>query len=251
MSDLADRYFDIVVRVLDEIRQMNRDSFQKAAELIAGRLEQDKLIFVYGPGGHSHIGSEEFFYRAGGLVPVYPMFDINLSTLGGARRSTLVERTPGYAASAFEYYGVGEGDVIVITSAYGLNSASVDAGLEAKKRGVKSIAVTSAQYAAATPPGHPARHPSNQNLIDIADVVIDTRTPVGDAVLDVEGVDTKVSPVSTITVSFALQSLVAETVGYMLRNGQTPPVWMSSTAVGGDQANKRWFEQYTNRIKWL
>ena len=45
--------------------------------------------------------AEELFYRAGGLVKVYPILDEPLMLHKNASRSSQVERLSGYGATAF------------------------------------------------------------------------------------------------------------------------------------------------------
>ncbi|MFD2333849.1 SIS domain-containing protein [Cohnella sp. GCM10020058] len=46
---------------------------------------------------------------------------------GGALRSMAIERTPGDAAVVLEDYGIGEGDLLILMNAYGINAAFIDA----------------------------------------------------------------------------------------------------------------------------
>lgn len=101
------------------------------------------------------------------------------------------------------------------------------------------------------PPGHPSRHPSNKNLHEIADIFINCWMPYGDAVVEIEGCNQRVSPTSTILLFFALNCLVAQTVQALVERGIDPPLWMSANLPGGDEANKRHFERYGHRVKYL
>lgn len=65
----------------------------------------------------------------------------------GALRSMAIERTPGYGRVVIDDYVLQEGDLLIIINAYGINAATIDAALEAKKRGVKTIGITSVQHA--------------------------------------------------------------------------------------------------------
>jgi len=51
------------------------------------------------------------------------------------------ERLPGYGKIVVEDYGIGEGDLLWIVNAYGINSATIDAALTAKAHGAKVIGV--------------------------------------------------------------------------------------------------------------
>ena len=50
------------------------------------------------PGGHSQIGAEEVFSRAGGLACIYAFIDDGFYLGHGAGRSMRIERTPGLRA---------------------------------------------------------------------------------------------------------------------------------------------------------
>ncbi|MEE0980611.1 MAG: SIS domain-containing protein, partial [Acutalibacteraceae bacterium] len=70
-------YLDNLSRVLDEIREKQLDSIEKAGEAFAVALENGRNIFLFGT-GHSHMLAEELFYRAGGLVKIQPVFEEDL-----------------------------------------------------------------------------------------------------------------------------------------------------------------------------
>lgn len=197
------------------------------------------------------MGVEELFWRAGGLAMFNAILDAGTNLIHGAKRSNIVERTPGYAKSVLDAYRVAEGEVIIIINAYGINSMTIDTALEAKKRGLKTIGVSSTSFAQAVPLGHPARHPSGKNLYELVDVFINNHLPYGDAVVEFEGYPQKVAPTSTIANCFTLNLLVATTVEKLLAEGIQPPVWVSANLPGGDEANKALDEKYRPRIPHL
>lgn len=229
------------------------ESIDRAAELLSEAIENDRLIHVFGTGGHSYMGAEEMFWRAGGLVPINPIFDSGVSLSHGARRSNLIERLSGYAKGVLRYYQIKTDEIMIVVNAYGINSVTIDAAVEAKKMGAKVIAVTSPEFSRSVPPDHPARHPSKKNLFELeeVDVVIDCHMPSGDAVVRVPGVEVKVAPVSTILNAFVLNCLVACTVEKLVSKDIVPPVWVSANVPGGDEANKKYLDKYFERIKHL
>lgn len=133
----------------------------------------------------------------------------------------------------------------------GINAVTIDTALECRKRGVTVIAVTSREFAEGVTPGIPARHPSNQNLCDLADVVIDAHAPPGDAVVDIDGFDRKVASVSTVINIYIVQSLVAEVVDRIVKTGAAPEVWYSGNMAGADKINAPLFEKYRPLVKHL
>jgi len=247
----VDEYFNKVVELLEKIKSTEIENVEKAADAMVQAILQNRLIHVFGTGGHSDLGAREMFWRAGGLAPVNAILDPGISLEHGARRATSVERTPGYAQAVLKQYPLEKGDVIIITNPWGINSVTIDAAMEAKRLGLTVIANTSPGFSKSVPPDHPARHPSKRNLCDIADIVIDNHMPFTDAVVEIEGLDQKVSPVSTILTAFILNSIVALVAEKLMKKGVTPPVWMSGNIPGGDERNKEYFEKYRGKIKHL
>jgi uncharacterized phosphosugar-binding protein len=245
-------YYEKVVKCLTQIRDNEKEKIEKAADLLTESIVQDKLIHVFGTGGHSSMAAEEMFWRAGGLVHINAILEQGVNLSHGALRSNMIERLSGYAKPVLDYYQLKEGEVIILVNAYGINSLTIDTALEAKKRKMKLIAITSPEFAKAVPIDHPARHPSKKNLIDLdIDVLIDNHMPVGDAVVEYDNFPQKVSPVSTIVNAFVLNSLVATTVEKLLQKGIEPPVWRSANMPGGDEANKKYVECFFERVKHL
>jgi uncharacterized phosphosugar-binding protein len=233
--------------ILDE----EREPLDRAAERLADQIAADRLIFVYGPGGHSNLAAQEIFFRAGGLMHVSAILDEGTLLSGGARRSMAIERLPGYGRIVIADRGVREGDLLILVNAYGINAALIDAALEAKRRGAFVIGVSSRKHAANTSPDHPARHPTRQNLHDVADLAIDTKVAIGDAVVEVPGLSEKIAAVSTFTNAFALNCLVIRTVAKLAERGIEPPVWRSGNAPGGDEANARFLHRFDGRVRGL
>jgi uncharacterized phosphosugar-binding protein len=218
---------------------------------MAQAIEKDQLIHVFGVGGHSVIGCEEFFWRAGGLACINPLFDLSLLLAGGGSKSTLLERTSGVGEKIVRAHNLKAGDVLIVTSIYGINAATIDAALEGSRRGASVIALTSTEHAERTPKDFEARHPSRKNLSEIADIVINNHVPHGDAVMQIEGVSTSMGPVSTVLVSYCIQWLVMETAAMLAKRGLRPPVWMSANVPGGDSFNNALMEKYLPRVKSL
>ncbi len=246
------RYKDTISSLMEEILEVS-DAIETAAEAVAQSILRDQLVHVIGPGGHSSMAAEEVLWRAGGLAPVNAILDAGFNLIHGAKRSNIVERTPGYAAKVLDSYRVGRtpGEVIVIVNAYGVNSMCVDVALEAKKRDMVSIGITSRSFADSLPADHPARHPSGKVLYQEVDHFLDCRLPLGDAVMEIEGSPEKTGPTSTFCNAFTINLLMMETVKRIAAAGQTPPLWRSANLPGGDEANKALEEKYIPRVRHL
>ncbi|HEU4571375.1 MAG TPA: sugar isomerase domain-containing protein [Candidatus Limnocylindrales bacterium] len=248
---LYDTYLERVNALVARIAAEEREPILRAAVAVADRVAEDRLVNVIGPGGHSSMGAEEVFFRAGGLACVNAILDEGYLLAHGALRSMAVERTPGYARTILANAGLAPGDVLVIVNAYGVNSGTIDSATYAREIGATTIGVTSVELQRALPKDHPARHPSRQDLCDVVDITIDTKVPLGDALIEVDGVRERVGAVSTFANAFAMNALMLEAVAELARRGVEAPIWRSGNSPGGDEANRAVIERYRGRVKRL
>lgn len=244
-------YLATVHTLMQRILEEERGPMEAAAAKLADQIEADRLVHIFGPGGHSNLAAQEVFFRAGGLMHISAILDEGTLLSNGALRSMAIERTPGYGRVVISNAGLGETDVLILANAYGINAALIDAALEARSRGTFLIGVSSREHAANTAPEHPARHPTKQNLHDIVDIAIDTKVPIGDAVVGVPGMSQDIAAISTFANAYALNCLVIRTVAKLVERGIEPPVWRSGNAPGGDEANARFISRFRDRVRAL
>lgn len=250
-SALTQGYLEAVTALMARIQSEETSALAAGAQILADQIAADRLVHIYGPGGHSNLGAQEVFFRAGGLMHISAILDEGTLLSSGALRSMAIERLPGYGRIVISDHGIGAQDVLILVNAYGMNAALIDAALEAKARGAKLIGVSSHAHANATPLDHPARHPTKKNLHDLVDVAIDCKVPVGDALVSIEGMIQPIAAVSTFANAFALNSLIIHTVSRLLAMGIEPPVWRSGNAPDGDQLNARFIDRFRGRVRVL
>ncbi len=244
-------YFNAVLDNLKKINETQEENIKAAAALMCRAIQNDRLIHVYGGGGHTTLPVGEMFFRAGGLSCINPVMETGLSVFNQALKYLELERTVHYGASIVKYYDLQQDDVLIIFHNIGINPATIDAAMEAKKRGVKIIAVSSQAWQDEMPQDHFIRHPNKTNLNDYADVKIEDFNPVGDAVVNVPGLDTPIAPVSNIVDLYIAHLLEIETVRQCIERGITPLVWSSANTPGGDEKNAKYLEKYRPRVKML
>jgi uncharacterized phosphosugar-binding protein len=245
-------YRNTLVEIMDRILGEG-DTIHKASRVVADSIAREEPVHVIGPGGHSNMAAEEVLWRAGGLAPINAILDPGINLVHGAKRSNMIERTPGYALKVLDAYRVGRkpGEVIIIVNAYGVNSMCIDTVLEAKKRKMVTIGVTSRSFADALPKDHPSRHPSGKNLYQEVEYFLDCHLPYGDAVVEIKGCLQKTGPTSTFCNVFTINLLMIDTVKRLVEMGVQPPLWMSANLPGGDEANRSLEEKYIPKIKHL
>lgn len=239
-------YIESVKSITEKISTEGAPSIEKAAELFADTLINGKKIYLFGT-GHSHMLSEELFYRAGGLVNIQPILVEPLMLHISASESTNAERVEGYAERIFDDYGMAEGDTVVIISNSGRNGVIVDMALLCKEKKLNVIALTNLEhtYAGAS------RHKSGKRLCEIADIVLDNFGCVGDACVEVDGIEGKICPTSTVTGAMILNAIVAEAVDSCAKRGFNPEHFASSNVDGGDEINNALIDKYKKEIRHL
>lgn len=249
MNDFG--YFENLMKNFKKVNDTQSENIKKAAELMCNAIADDRLISVYGGGGHTTLCMGEMFFRAGGLANINPVMETGLSVFNQALKYLELERTVNYGSAIMKYYDLKSDDVLIIFHNIGINPATIDAAEEAKKQNVKIIAVSSSAWQNEMPEDHFIRHPNKKNLFDYADVCIEDFNPVGDAVVTVPGVETPIAPVSNIIDFYIAHLLEIETVKQCIDRGITPPVWSSANTPGGDEKNAAYLEKYKPRIKML
>ena len=245
MDSVIDRYLDHAAGLLREVGETQREALDLAADAVARTLASGGTLYAFGT-GHSHMLAEELFYRAGGLVKVYPILDAPLMLHVSASRSSEVERIPGYAASLLGHGAdPGPGDVMMIFSNSGRNAVPVDMALMMRERSVKTVAITNLAHSRACA----SRHPSGKRLFEICDVVIDNRGCPGDAAMNVGGYN--VGPTSTVVGAAIIQCVACGAVEKLAAMREIPEVFSSSNVDGGDGINEAYIEKYRKEIPIL
>lgn len=244
-------YLDCIVSEINKVKKTQGDNIEKAACLMADAIENDKLISVYGGGGHTTLCMGEMFFRAGGLCNINPIMEPALTVFNQSLKYLELERTVNFGSSVVRYYDLKKDDVLIIFHNIGINAATIDAAAEAKKLGVKIIAISSSYWQNEMPEDHFIRHPSRKNLFDFADIAIDDFNPVGDASVLVDGFDTPIAPTSNLVDFYIAHALEIATVRECIKRGITPPVWKSANTPEGDEYNKSNIEKYKPRVKML
>jgi uncharacterized phosphosugar-binding protein len=252
MSVEATFYKNTITEIMDKILG-GIELIQRASRVVAESIAKEEPVHIIGPGGHSNMAAEEVLWRAGGLAPINAILDPGTNLIHGAKRSNVIERTPGYAVKVLDAYRVGRkpGEVIVIANAYGVNAMCIDTVLEAKKRKMVTIGITSRSFADVLSKDHPSRHPSGKNLYQEVDYFLNCHLPYGDAVVEIKGCLQKTGPTSTFCNAFTINVLMVETVKRLVEMGVQPPLWMSANLPGGDEANRSLEDKYIPRIKHL
>ena len=239
-------YRDVISEQLARQFGEESENIEKAAEYCANSVCSGRVIHVFGC-GHSQMFAMEVFYRGGGLVPVNALLIPHMALFPRAKLSTLQERVEGFCGQYLELEDTDPRDTMIIISISGRNAGVVDMALEAKKIGMKVVALTSRQFANSTT----SRHSSGKHLMDVADVVIDVKCVSGDAALSMDGLEPHFCGTSTVLGMAVMESIVAQTVENCVKAGYTPPIYVSSNLDKGDAINAEYIKKYSKIISCL
>ena len=116
----------------------------------------------------------------------------------------------------------------------------VDLAIEARKFGMKVIAVTSLEYSSSVP----SLHSSGKRLFECADIVLDNCTPAAEAMLEVEGLEARFAAASGISAALLLWSVCAAAIDELLAAGLRPSVLKSENFEDGPAYNAALKKRY-------
>ncbi len=226
--------FDVVQELVEECKQTQQENIKKAAQSIADALGSGGIVQAFGA-GHSNAGALELTHRAGGFIPTKNIKE----PAGGA-----YESIEGVGTAFMKKVDIRKNDVVFIISNSGRNPLPIEIALGAKEKGATVVAVTALEASKKLK----SKHSCNKNLYEIADIVLDNRIGDGDSMINLEGLDTKVCGMSTITTSLLLQAVTYEAAKIILDNGITPPIYKSQNIDGGREYNEQLEKQYHDRL---
>lgn len=240
------QYFDSAKERLKLVEENEKDKLMNAAEKVAHAIMNGGIIQLFGC-GHSHILTEEVFYRAGGLVPIKPILVEPLMLHEGALRSSGLERQNDYAEGFLKEQDFQSNDVVFVISTSGRNPVPVDVALAAKEKGAFVVGITSFEYSGS----QPSRHKSGQHLFNSVDLAIDNHSVKGDAILSYDKVSVPFAPTSTVVGAVILNAIFAEAIKIMADKNFEPPIFLSGNIDGADSHNEQLVEKYRGRIGLL
>lgn len=240
MTTISQRYLTTVIDRLQKVADSQAEAISKAAEICAAAIMDDKLVFTFGT-GHGSFAAMEMFPRTGTVTGFRPIVESSMISFhrvlgdGGARQYRFIHGQEGYGEAILSSHQIVAGDAMLIFSHSGLNAVTLDIAVGAKERGMKLIGVTSVPHSSSTP----SRHSCGKRLFELADVVIDTGVPKGDAGIEIEGLKYRVGATSTSIAIAAGQAINAATAEILVEKGHDPFVMVSPNTAEKAEANEQ------------
>jgi uncharacterized phosphosugar-binding protein len=244
----AEQYLNKISDIISAIRLTQKEKIERAAEAFVRSICGGGRVYLFGS-GHSVIPVLDVFPRYGSFVGFYPIYDprlmwFNIVGPGGARELLWLEQQEGYARIVLSSYGLESRDSILIFSHGGLNAAPVEIAIEARKKGLTVVSISSLQnYRQAQ-----ATHSSGKKLPDLAEIAIDNCVPPEDALVGTDSIPEKFAAGSTAASVSIAMALVAEVGVRLVKNGVRPATFVSPNAGLAPGHNEKVFQEYMHRV---
>ncbi|MFL3657169.1 MAG: sugar isomerase domain-containing protein [Opitutales bacterium] len=226
-------------RELIEIVSAQEDNIAKAADLFAETILADRMVHVFGS-GHSRMMTEEMWPRYGSFPGFNPIVELSLSFhnlvvgCNGQRQAMFLENTSGLAEQILRNFELSEKDTALVISSSGCNRVPIEMAELFQKQGIKVVALVSKLHSDASK----TKDTRGKKLSDFADLILDTGAPVGDSMIKIQGLDTPVSPGSTLGGCLVINSIKAEVAQRLTDAGQPPKVLTAGAVIGAERATE-------------
>jgi uncharacterized phosphosugar-binding protein len=254
-NNAAVSYFDSTIDLLNKLKASQLGAIQKASQLFADRIAQGGLVFLFGS-GHSRMMCEEMTPRQGCFVGFFALVEQSLSNhsaivgTNGLRAPLYLEKYEGYAEEILDGFHFGPHDAFIVISTSGIRPVPVEMARGAQQRGLPVVAIVSRAHCEQSTPAHS----SGKKLIDFADIVIDNGCPPGDCVVELDGLDWRTGPTSTVTGAMIINMLRCETARLLLERKHKPVLLPSHQFVGNQSAEDQlgeFYESYRKSLRHL
>jgi len=235
-SGPADEYLR-QARALVDVVAAQGDDIRRAADWFAQTILAGRMVHVFGA-GHSRIMVEEMWPRYGSFPGFNPIVELSLTFhnpvvgANGQRQAMFLENVPGLAERILRNFHLAPEDSALVVSSSGGSVVAVEMAEGFRRRGIRVVALVSRRHAEATP----TRDPRGRRLLDVADLVLDTGAPAGDAMVSVPGLDTPVSPGSTVGGCLLVNAIKAEVAARLSAAGAPPTVLTGAALVGAERS---------------
>src|SRR5687768_11160892 len=208
-------------------------AIRQAADWFAASILAGRMVHVFGS-GHSRILVEEMWPRYGSFPGFNPIVELSLTFhnlvvgANGQRQAMFLENVPGFAERILRNFDLSPQDAGLVISSSGCNVVPIEMAVGLKAAGMKVVAIVSRRHADAST----SRHAGGKKLHDVADLVLDTGAPVGDAMVKIEGLEMPVSPGSTVGGVLLVNAIKAELAERLTKAGKPPTVLSAPATMG-------------------
>jgi len=253
-SSLAAEYLLKCREILDRIGEQE-NQIQKTASWFAESILAGRMVHVFGS-GHSRIMVEEMWPRYGSFPGFNPIVELSLTYhnnvvgANGQRQAMYLENVSGLAEKILRNFGLSEKDTALIISSSGCNVVPIEMAELFQKKKIKVVALITQKHLTAST----SKRADGKKLSDFADLLLDTGAPAGDSMITVDGLETPVSPGSTVGGIMIINSIKAEVARLLTEAGKPPKVLTAGCVVGQEKATALFeaaYDEHAHRLAEL
>lgn len=252
---------DVITDYLNKCRNIitvaekQSEEIKKAAVWYAESILAGRMVHVFGS-GHSRIMVEEMWPRYGSFPGFNPIVELSLTFhnlvvgANGQRQAMFLENVPGLAERILRNFDLSDQDTALVISSSGCNVVPIEMAELFQKRGIKVVALLTKEHALKST----SKRSDGKKLSDFADLILDTGAPVGDAMVSIPGLQTPVSPGSTVGGAVIVNAIKAEVARLLTKAGHPPKVLSAAVVVGAEKAVQLFegaYDEHAHRLARL
>jgi uncharacterized phosphosugar-binding protein len=228
---------------------------EEAAQLFASTIQCGRMVHVFGS-GHSRIMVEEMWPRYGSFPGFNPIVELSLTFhnlvvgANGQRQAMFLENVSGFAERILRNYKLSDQDSALVISSSGTNIVPVEIAELFQKNGIKVVSIITKSHSEESK----SKRSDGKKLADFSDIVLDTGAPVGDAMIQIDQLETPVSPGSTVGGVVIINAIKAAVASKLTKAGHPPTVLSAANKVGEQKAValfERAYDEHASRLSKL
>jgi len=252
--DLTESYLQKCSEIIEKIRAQ-KTQIAKAASWFAESILAGRMVHLFGT-GHSRIMVEEMWPRYGSFPGFNPIVELSLTYhnnvvgANGQRQAMYLENVPGFAEQILRNFGLSEKDTALIISSGGCNIVPIEMAELFQKKKIKVVALITKEHSAKSI----SKRKDGKKLSDFADLVLDSGAPVGDSMIYIDGLETPVSPGSTVGGIMIVNCIKAEVAKLLTVAGHPPKVLTASSVLEAGKAKELFeaaYDEHAQRLSEL
>src|SRR6266496_1030316 len=249
--NVIETYLDKCKEIIGKIEQQQK-AISQAATWFAQSILAGRVVHVFGS-GHSRIMVEEMWPRYGSFPGFNPIVELSLTYhnnvvgANGQRQAMYLENVPGFAERILRNFNLSEKDSAFIVSSSGCNIVPIEMAELFQQKKIKVVAVITKEHSA----GSTSKIGDRKKLSDFADIVLDTGAAVGDSMIYIDGLETPVSPGSSVGGIIIVNAIKAEVARLLTAAGQPPKVLTAPSIINEEKAKDLFEAAYDEHARRL
>ncbi|MEP6617562.1 MAG: SIS domain-containing protein [Ginsengibacter sp.] len=242
--NVINTYIEKCREIADKI-QLQEEKIATAAGWFSKTILSGHMVHLFGS-GHSRIMVEEMWPRYGSFPGFNPIVELSLTyhnnVVGpnGQRQAMFLENVKGLSERILRNFGLDEEDTALIISSSGCNIVPIEMAELFRKKKIKVVALVTKDHLEKST----SKRDDGKKLVDFADLVLDTCAPAGDSMITIPGLETPVSPGSSVGGIIIINSIKAEVARLLTEAGHPPSVLSASAIVGQPKATELFENAY-------